>query len=404
MTQSIRRPLRIVIVHQGEDVPGDPGYAPLRYGRLAEALTEQGHNVVRISPSFSHARRSPRQAGVTSSVEGTHLVVPTVGYDGSMSRGRAVFTAQLLQGVFRYLRSERSTIDVVLVGVPPPGLATTARLAVGRRVPVLGDVRDLWPDALAVGRLEKWAPVARLGGRVISQELRLATATTAVTEPMLRWIPERSRGEVVPIGMSDRDLEPHLLPLAGVGLRACFVSGHSHGFGFKPVLEGWNRFVGEVTAAGESDESAPVLTFIGAAPSDSGALALAEADSTVDLVGRVTAVEVAPRLNGADVGLYPSLPSWAYSLGNKVFDYMSSGLYLLHSIEPGVAADIDGAGLGRHVAPTADDWFKAFLDLHRGRQELRAQRTDRIATARSRFGPEATTGRLCQLIEDLGWG
>lgn len=392
--------LKIVIVHQGEDVPGDPGYVPLRYGRLAEALTARGHSVVRISPSFSHARRTSRPTEASSSAEGAHVIVPTSGYVGSMSRGRAVFTAQLLSGAYRYLRAERSTIDAVVVGVPPPMLAATAKLAVGRRAPVLADVRDLWPDALAVGRLERFAPAAQLGGKIISQELRLASMTTAVTEPMLRWIPAAAQGEVVPIGMSDRQLDSTLLPPPDAGLRVCFVSGHSHGFAFRPVLEGWCRFQVEVSRLGEAKPD-PQLTFIGAPPSDDGALALAEADPTVEMVGRVPASEVVARLNSMDVGLYPSLPSWAYSLGNKVFDYLSSGLYVLHSLEPGVGTEIDRDGLGRRVDLAADEWHKAFGQLHRDRGLLRNARQSRTASAQLVYGPEATSGRLCVLIEQL---
>jgi len=203
--------------------------------------------------------------------------------------------------------------------------------------------------------------------------------------------------------MSDRPLDPTVQPSDNAGLQACFVSGHSHGFVFEPVLRGWARYVAEIstTIDGPLEADAPRLAFIGAPPSDDGAIALAEADPTVELVGRVPADEVATRLNSVDIGLYPSRQSWAYSLGNKVFDYLSSGLYLLHSIEPGVSADIDRAGVGHRVEANGDGWYRAFTDLHARRQQLRAERPERIDAARAHYGPAATTERLCEIIERI---
>lgn len=390
-----------MIAHYGEDVPADGSYAPLRYGRLAEALTERGHHVTRISPSFSHARRVQRSTDASSSSEGHHHIVLTTDYVRNAGWNRAVFLLQLLIGVYRYLRAERQAIDVVLVGVPPPGLTTIARLGLGRGRPVISDVRDLWPDAFANGDRERWAPIAKLGGKLISQELRVATTSTAITESMLAWTPKSNRGEVIPIGMSDRELHTELFPETDSALQVCFLSATSHRFYFRPVLEGWARYVEEVKSGGSTEAGGPQLSFIGTTPSDDRALGLAESDPTVKLVGRVPADTVGTVLNAIDIGLYTCTESWAYSLGNKIFDYLSSGLYILHSLAPDASAEIAEAGLGQHVHADAESWYQAFCDLHRGRAELRAGRLDRLEVATHRYGGPATSGHMCSLIEGL---
>ncbi|MEM7337898.1 MAG: hypothetical protein AAF467_04560 [Actinomycetota bacterium] len=393
------RQLNVVIVQQGEDVPSDPGYAPLRYGRLGTLLTERGHDVTRISPSFSHFRREQRPSGEQYSEEGRHVILPTGSYGASISKGRAQFTAQFLGGIRGYLKEHKDRLNVAILGVPPPGVVSSARTALGPRFPILADVRDLWPDAFAVGPREKWAPVATRAGRVFSQELRLATTVTAVTKPMLDWAPKGKRFDVIPIGMSQRDLDPALLPPVEAPLQVCFVSSHSHGFDFLPVLKGWRRYVQDLGDSGHAGR--PRFVFVGASPSDEGAQEAADVDPTVEQPGRIPADQVGPTLNGIDIGLYPSRDSWSYSLGNKVFDYLSSGLYLVHSIEPEVAETLDANDLGQRCEPTSDAWHAAFTDLHARREQLRLQRKARIDAADALFGAGATTTRLADLLESI---
>ena len=379
--------LSVAIVHFGEDIPGDDGYVPLRYGRLAQQLTADGADVVRISPNFSHFRRTHRPVRDSHSDEGRHHLVPASGYKGSYDLSRIRFFADLVRGAASYLRAHRSSLDVVLFGVPPPGAASAFRRAVGNDVRLVGDVRDLWPEAFAVGR--KWAmPPARGIGKMLSQELRLADAVTAVTPPMLDWASSfRGQRLCVPIGLQPLRLDAARLPSPCSALQVCFLSNHSHGYDFGPVLDAWETYCHRF----DLDDGKPLLTFVGCEPADASQRSRAQAMESVEFLGRVAPDEVAAILNGADVGIAPSTKEWETSLGNKIFDYLAAGLYCVHSIDRSATLEIDVNGLGEHCERSESAWGEVFGRLHEDLGQTRAERQHRIATADRLFGRPVTT-------------
>ncbi len=388
----------IVIVHQGEDIPGDPGYAPLRYGRLAAFLTAEGVRVTRLVPSFRHLNREQRSADQPDSsgdsAEGAVHVVPTTGYDGSLSIGRARFTADFIRGAAKYLRQNRHHIDATLVGIPPPGMVLAARLALGRHARLVADVRDVWPDCLAVGPRASWEPYLKGIGRLVSQELRASTATLAVSQPMLDWVPNRSATAVVPIGMAGKSLAPENFADATDSLRVCFISNHTLGFDFVPVLRGWREFVDGL----DGNERRPELVFVGAEPADPEAHELALRTDSVHLAGRIAPSEVGATLSRFDVGLAPTTPRFGDSLANKVFDYLGAGLFVSHSMDPAVSRALDQEQLSEHVPLRSDAWTGHFRELHSNRVGLREGRLERLAWAEALFGQKTTTETLAGYV------
>jgi hypothetical protein len=392
-------PLTVFLAQMGEDVPADDGYVPLRYGRLAEDLTARGDKVVRVTPSFSHFRKTTRPTGVGwSDTEGEHVVVGTGTYSSSFDPRRVRFFGQYVTAVARELRARRHEVDVAVLAIPPPSIITACRAAVGRSVPIVADVRDLWPEALVVGRGERFMPAAEIGGSLISQELRLASAITAVTQPMLDWTPDPGvPRRLIPIGLQTRVLDQSRLPAANDPLKACFLSNHAHGYDFVPVLEGWTRYVGSLPAELQARAE---LAFIGVEPATEREREMVAADPTVRFLGRVKPEDLTGLLSGFDVGLAPALPEWETSVGNKVFDYLSAGLLMIHSITPTDTAAMDAEGLSRRCPLTIEGWTEAFAAITPPvLADLRAGRKERIDLADRLVGRQATTGVFVDLID-----
>ncbi len=389
--------VRVVIVHQGEDIPGDENYAPLRYGRLAAALTADGVEVTRLVPSFRHLNREQRSTNQELlSQEGAVHVVPTASYEGSISLGRARFTTDFVTGAARYLHQNRHFIDATLIGVPPPGMVAAGRLALGPKRRLVADVRDVWPDCLAVGPRASWEPMLKVVGRLVSQEMRLATATVAVSQPMLDWVPARAATAVVPIGMAGKPLKSENFPEADSSLKVCFISNHTLGFAFIPVLRGWSDFVDSL----QPDDPEPEFAFIGAEPAEPAAHELASRLPSVRFAGRVGPDQVGGMLSRFDVGLAPTTPRFGDSLANKVFDYLGAGLFVSHSMDPAVSQSLDQAKLAKHIPLVAADWAEHFANLHANRSTLRVKRIARLAQAEALFGQGQTTALLAGRVLD----
>lgn len=398
MSAGSTRPRKsIAIVHAGEDTPMDDGYVPLRYGRLATELRARGDEVVRIGPTFSHFRRTQRSAGTHRSDEGTHVLVPTCSYNSSFDPQRARYFVQLVRGAMRELRARSNDLDAVVLGVPPPGVVTACRSAVGPDVGLLADVRDLWPEAFAVGRRKQFMAAAEVGGTILSQDLRGADAITAVTQPMLDWAPDvPAKRHVVPIGLQRKPIERDHLPPNDAPLQVCFLSNHSHGFDFVPVLEAWQQYCASI----HNGHSAS-MGFIGCEPHTERERSLASNDATVRFHGRLAPDQVAATLSAYDIGLAPSTLEWAHSLGNKIFDYLAAGLYILHSIDPTAIAEVETRDLSRGCDRSTESWLTAFRELDAERSTLRSERETRIDRADASFGQRATAGALIDLIDQI---
>ncbi len=381
----------VIIVHFAEDVPIDEGYRPLRYGRLAIRLRELGFDVVRVSPSFSHFRREQRAIGEFESAEGTHVVIETIGYEANLGADRAKSIGQFIAGTRRYL----STVDlddaVLVVGVPPTGAVAAVRSVVGKSTPLIADIRDLWPDAMAVGRSPRLEEPFRLIGRVTSREVLLADAVVAVTETMAAWAPKRANPVTIPIGVPERERST-TSPTGG--LRACFLSNHTHGFDFDTVLESWREF------AATTDEEVS-LDFIGAEPQTPIAQKLLKAEPTIRSLGRKLPHELPELLASYDLGLAPSKPEWSYSVGNKIFDYLASGLFVLHSMFDGVSDEIEEDRLGQLLPLTETAWTEAFSAADEARATSRSERPARIDRAEARYGVDAVCTRFAGIISEL---
>jgi len=389
------KPLTIAIIHHGENVPGNDGYKALRYGRLAEELTNKGYRVIRISPSFSHSRREQRPIGKRISSEGEHYVVPTTEYTSNFGLMRLKFIFQLNSGAAKVLKELKNDLDVVIVGVPPPGVLVTCRLVLGSSFPIIADVRDIWPDAFAVGSRKKWKYVAQGIGKIVSREMLLADRVTIVSEPMRNWVPSKCQTTMIPLGMShSKFIQHHTANVSEAALRVCFISNHTAGFDFLDLINGWGRFCEKV-------EGSPLLTFIGAEPTDPDFCEIAARNENVEFLGRVMPSEVNRILYTYDVGLSPCSTEWEYSLGNKVFEYLAAGLVIAHTINPEITKTMDSLKLSIHCQRSQSSWYEAFHQLHEERNVLRVHRNDRIKKADELFGRDATTKAFLAEINEL---
>lgn len=130
---------------------------------MARRLVKAGHQVTLLTSSaYLDSRWTPTEGWHSCEMEGIHIEVLRIPYGNEMSFGdRIQAFAKFAAGASWHTRKFRA--DVVFATSTPltiilPGLA--AKL--GRRIPLVFEVRDLWPELpIAVGALRnpvlKWA-------------------------------------------------------------------------------------------------------------------------------------------------------------------------------------------------------------------------------------------------------
>lgn len=195
--------MRAWVFKTGEPVPYLPAEAEdrlFRAGLMAETLHRRGAEVTWWTGQFHHQLKYMRD--VTPSVplhpasDGPEMIfLPSRGYAKNISLARFRDHADMRRA-FETLAPQRPRPDVIICAWPTIDLADAAvRFGQANGIPVILDVRDLWPDILYERITVKtglpfkgylW-PYERMGKRA----MRGATAVTSITEGMLNWAQTR---------------------------------------------------------------------------------------------------------------------------------------------------------------------------------------------------------------------
>ena len=414
---------RLAIVHYGEHCPLDAGYRPARMGQLAGWLTEAGAAVTRFVPSYSPfaKQQRPLDWSGTETDEGVVQMIPTRAYETSVSLTRAGFLRDFARGTAARA-AELPPFDGIIVGYPPPGVVTGLRRSLGSGIPILADIRDLWPDALVPSHRRGVLAVAHVLGHVLAAELRLADGVVAMSPTILRRAPKSNRlSPISPAiqpsltrvvstsGSADRFTgEPAGGPAAASadtstedgerGLRATFVGSFTQGVDLPALFGGWRLFL----TVRDRTKPTPSLVVCGDGERANEVKELTDGLDGVKLLGRVEPSAVREHLVDADVGIAATRPGFGTTFSNKVIEYIGSGLFVLNSLEPESARELEQRGLGQVVPPSPEGWAAGFAAVERRLTDLRRDRGKRQIIAIQHYGRAAIEPRWMAVLNRIG--
>ena len=185
----------IWLIKEGEPLPLSGEERLMRTGSLARYLANRGHRVTWWASTFSHAKKEYIKNEYSESVvsEGETLVLlhSPVSYRRNKSPMRMEYHARLSRE-FRRHAAQMERPDVIVCSWPTPQFAWEA-VRYGREngVPVVIDVRDLWPDIYyrAVPDLLRGPAnlVIRMMRRRAKKTMCGAAAIVGMTDATVEW-------------------------------------------------------------------------------------------------------------------------------------------------------------------------------------------------------------------------
>jgi glycosyltransferase involved in cell wall biosynthesis len=345
--------MKIWLITVGEPLPIDgQGDRLLRTGILADRMVDEGHEVTWWTSGFDHVRkrhRSPKQGRISLRPRYQIHLLESLGYPRNISLARLRDQGYVARDFCR-AAAEATCPDLILCSWPTLDLCVQA-VEYGRQhdIPVLLDIRDLWPDAL-VDLAPSWArPVLRLAARSMYQQAahaaRQATAITGITDSCIDWARQMTR--------TPRTLADQAFPLAyqertpttaeqaaalefwsrqGVRNDGVFTACYFGTFGQNKVE------IATVIAAARllAKRQVPIRFVLCGSTSELPAShQLAVELPSVILPGWVNAAQIWTLMRLASVGLAPyrSIADFKRSIPNKPIEYMSAGLPVVSSLE-----------------------------------------------------------------------
>jgi glycosyltransferase involved in cell wall biosynthesis len=411
--------MRVWIVQTGEPLHIDGAkLRSMRAMNLADVLVSRGHNVIVWSTSFFHQEKRHRfkcDTVVDFSDQLQFRLIASMGYQRNIGVKRFADHIQLGRR-FTILAGRVPMPDVAFVGFPPVEIAASAvRLCCKANVPVLLDIKDLWPDLFE----DPFPPMARRWVRRALAPLHRLTVEAinscdgicAPSSGFLSWA--RSKGTsassaddiVAPltshhpkIDEVSQEAADTWWDRAGVPadgrLRATFVGSFSRSFDLDCVVQAATSGRGsdwQWVLCGDGERLERIRRAAAGHPN-------------ITLPGWIDRAKLESLLRRSTVGLAPyrSIPNFELNVCNKVYDYLHSGLPVLSPLGGDVRQLLltDGVGLC-YRAGDPESLLDALDDARRSEWHESASKAAR-AVYRARYDPEVVYAQLAAHLERVG--
>lgn len=376
--------MRIWLIKEGEPLPCDENPRLMRTGILAQYLIKEGHDVIWWSSTFNHGEKKYRyNQRTTLPLYGTGKLIllhSKVSYNKNVSLKRIVYHKRLASG-FLAASMTLEAPDIILCSYPTCDFAEAAiYYGNNHNVPVILDIRDLWPDIF-----ERALPSAFIGlaklllkplGIRADKVMKKATSIIAINESHLQWALRRADREKKGIDgvfglsyikyvMSDQDRKDQIAYWNGLGVNSntwniCFMGTFSlMTLDMETVIEGFSRL-------SEKHEDMRLI-LCGNGDGYQTYSNLSKGNRCVIIPGWQNGSQIASLMEIGKIGLYPykNLKNFQNSLTNKMVEYMASNLPVLTGLDGYARKYIEENGVGlTYTCGDVESFAAAIEDLY----------------------------------------
>ncbi len=413
--------MRVWLVTIGEPLPFDDGNERLlRAGILGEMLSRQGHEVVWWNSTFNHYLKTLRAKTDTSVQVAPNYRVWMLhggGYRRNISLQR-IRDHRRLAKRFAALAPREPRPDVIVCSYPPLELSLAA-VEYGRStgVPVILDVRDLWPDTFAAAIPRGLGLVGRIAIRSLDRIARRAcTGAFAIwgsAPSFMSWGVRHAGREPTswdryfPFGYVTTPPSPEEIAAAraqwaalGVGADrdefiACYIGNVGQRHDVASIVDTAERLI---------DERGIKLVICGAGDRLEELRARGARLPNLVFSGWRRRTDVWTLLRIASVGIAPYDPSPDYigSISNKVPEYLSANLPVATNLATGLLYDLlrdrdCGFSYGGDPARLAAELTK----LRDDPQRLRQLRANATAVFEEQFRADRVYGDMIATLQEM---
>lgn len=420
--------MRIWVVKYGESIPFANESSSnhfFRSGEITRRLVARGHETTWWTGRFEHQTKRhlttadcavPIAGGTGSRV----VLLDSPGYSKNVSPKR-FYDHWRIGRNFRKAIQNQPKPDVILASMPTPELARAAAdYASAMGVPLIVDVRDMWPDVIAqrLGERLGFSPawLFRHYERDVRHSLNVAQSVTSITSGFLAWAQDKGHRSAA-ARSNDRvfRLASVRHPVASSREAEIQDIWRARGFdgeGGKVVFS----LAGSLTKQRATEEFLTALTRLpdvvrrriqvvicGRGDLENEVRRLAETCDHVLYAGFVARDEVQYLYDNSHFGLlmYDNTPDFQMSFPNKFGEYLMSGLVVLTTVTGVMAAVYEDKGLVTSVPATAEAIAALMTELAAS-PPSQAMRSKAREAFREDFDADIVYERFCDHIEYWG--
>ncbi|EME3500767.1 hypothetical protein CRN00_12295 [Enterococcus faecium] len=378
--------MKVWIVGVGEPLPIDGENTRLRrIGNFSNYLSENGHSVDWFSVSFDHYKKRQRVQQNQTFILNERLklhVAKVSGYKKNISLQRIYHHYDASKQIFKLLKKEPKP-DVILSGNTPIEVITmVTKYGKDNNIPVITDVRDLWPDIFKESMPEKFrsliTPYVVFSNKKVDTYFRNSYSIVGLSEGFLSFGLEhakRSRKKtdtVIPIAYPDYSYNysenefSSLWSKHGVESNdfiISFTGNFGNQFSFESIINASNKLTGISNLKFVLCGTGPQMEYVKSKCSDN-----------VIFPGWIEKDMITSLLQWSKLGIAPYINSTNYQLNtpNKFGEYLSASLPILLSVD-GVMKNLvdeyhcgsyykDGSALEKIIKNYFDNFGKLYSE------------------------------------------
>ena len=410
--------MRVWLIEVGEPLRRfEPKVRLWRMRALALELVRRGHPVTWCASTFDHIHKRHHADGPAQfEDEGiSYRLLHAPAYSRNVSVAR-LWNHRCLSRLFRKETARATSPDLIVAALPTIELALAATdYGRARNIPVVIDIRDLWPDVFATAVPPPLRPLAQAAlvpyRSMARRALAGADALIAVSDGYLEWglrqagRAQRDADRVFPLGYPDRaasaaDPRAALDALHRLGVdpgrRICWFAGT---FGRSCDL------VTVIDAAREFQRRGidePQFVLCGAGEQDSALRERACDLRNVVFTGWLDRAQLEAAGACAWIGLQSYREGVTQGLANKLFEYLSFGLPVISSLAGENAAFVTQHGVGvNYRAGDASSLFESIRELLADTAKAASMRARARALFEQKFSATAIYSQMASHLERL---
>jgi glycosyltransferase involved in cell wall biosynthesis len=390
----------------------------MRTGILSQYLEKAGHEVTWINARFEHSSKTFRKVKEEDLQLSPKLQIKLLnssGYKKNVSLKRLVVDHTQLAEDFKKLAKTLEVPDVILTSYPTLGLSVAAiKFGKANEVPVIVDVRDLWPNAFldsfpvilrSIAKVALW-PMYSKSKYIFNN----ASGVTAIAQPFLDWALRTSDASLASkpnavfsfgyeriTSTKDAPIQKSVLDAttgsnADAQITFCYIGNISHNLDLKPVAEAMRLL--------RKQNVNTSFICCGRGVAFEEVKTLFEGIENVHFPGFINASEIAHVMDFCDFGIVPyvNTPNFQYTISNKVVEYLAGQLPILTSIEGymGPFLRIHGCGL---VYDNSRTLAKHIELLTNNESEKQLMKKNALSLFQSQFKASSVYGDFVHYLE-----
>lgn len=402
--------MRIWFIKTGENVPVDGKKVRLlRTGVLSEMFSKYENEVIWWTANFDHFQKKHRfEKNEIVEIKRNYKIIllNSRGYKKNVSISRIQDHKDAAKN-FVKISTDLPKPDVIVASMPTLDLCIESiKFANANKIPILIDIRDLWPDIFIDELLPKFLHgLARFGLYPLFKQIKFilknATGIISITQPMLDWglnyakRPQNQYDNVFPLAylppkITDSQLQKATNELEKMGitkkdhyqLRICLVGSLTgYKFDLETVIEVAKRLYQQkknvqIILAGSGEKLAQYQKS-------------AKEITNVVFPGWINSHQIAALYKISDIGLAPYRNSLTYSLSipTKAIEYMASQLAILTCLRGYLDKFVEDQDCG-YFYNDADSLYQVILKILDNQSELDRKKNKAFEQYQQKFSGE----------------